>query len=385
MTPAARVAAAIEILDDILNDAPAERVLTTWARQHRFAGSKDRQAIRDLVFDTLRQRNSLAHMGGGLTGRGLMIGLTMTHDTDIKEIFSGIGHAPAPLSDAEHVALRHDRPDATVDMPDWLHPALQSSLGPDFTDICTLMQHRAPVFLRVNTARTTLTAAQDALRADGIETHPHALAPTALEVTHQTKRIQTSAAYLDGLVELQDVASQAVLTDLPVQTGRVLDYCAGGGGKSLALAAKGFDVYAHDINHRRLQDIPVRAKRAGTRIDILKTEALAAQAPFDLVVVDAPCSGSGAWRRTPDAKWRLTPDRLRDLTQKQADILDDAAKLVSQTGALIYLTCSLLPQENHAQIDSFLTRNPSWACDDRRLLTPLDGGDGFFRATLRQN
>jgi 16S rRNA (cytosine967-C5)-methyltransferase len=161
----------------------------------------------------------------------------------------------------------------------------------------------------------------------------------------------------------------------------VLDYCAGGGGKALALAARGAAVTAHDADPGRMRDLPARAARAGARVEI---EAAPAGA-FDLVLCDAPCSGSGTWRRAPEAKWRLTPERLAALTELQAQILDQAAPLVAPGGALAYATCSLLEAENGAQTADFLARHPGWQLENERRLTPLEGGDGFYLALLRRS
>ncbi|HCQ63680.1 MAG TPA: SAM-dependent methyltransferase [Rhodobacteraceae bacterium] len=388
MTPAARIAAAIEVLDAWLAGAPAERTLTTWGRTHRFAGSKDRAAIRDHVWEAIRCRRSFAALGGAETGRGLMIGALRAARQDPSDVFSGAGHAPPPLAEGEgDTPTRGVLPEnVRLDIPDWLAADLRASLGADFAPVMAALRHRAPVFLRVNTVRTSLKAAQAALVAEGIETRPHALAPAALEVIVGARRIRGAAAYRDGLVELQDAASQAVVAALGVRPGmRVLDYCAGGGGKTLALAADGAEVAAHDVDPGRMRDLPERAKRAGVRPRILSGEVVAGAGPFDLVFADAPCSGSGAWRRAPEGKWRLTRARLDDLVALQAGILDDTAGLVAPDGRLAYATCSLLEVENGAQVRGFLDRTAGWRLDTERRFTPLDGGDGFYVAVLSQS
>ncbi|MEO1950620.1 RsmB/NOP family class I SAM-dependent RNA methyltransferase, partial [Thioclava sp.] len=222
-----------------------------------------------------------------------------------------------------------------------------------------------------------------ALAKDGIEAFPHPLAETALELGEGARRIQQAAAYTDGLVELQDAASQAAIASVPLHAGqRVLDYCAGGGGKALALAAAcpEAQIAAHDIDAGRMRDLPTRAKRAGAKVTL--------RAPgdpgtgYDIVLVDAPCSGSGTWRRTPDAKWRLSAARLAELVALQSEILDAARDLVAPGGRLVYMTCSLLAVENGAQIADFVTRH---GCEllSQRQFTPLSGGDGFFVAQLQ--
>lgn len=383
MTPAARIAAAIEVLDLWLYGEPAERALTNWARANRFAGSGDRAAIRDHVYDAIRCRRSFAALGGAATGRGLMLGGVRAAGADPEAVFTGEGHAPPPLTEAESVApAPPDDPLVALDCPDWLAPALRDSLGAGFAPVMAALRQRAAVHLRVNLARGTRAAAAARLEAEGIATRPHPLSPTALEVTGNARRVKTSGAYAEGLVELQDAASQAVVDALvPLAPGaRVLDYCAGGGGKALALAARGADVVAHDADPRRMADLPARADRAGAAIACLATDDLAAAGPFDLVLVDAPCSGSGAWRRQPEAKWRLDAARLAELTALQARILDAAAGLVAPGGRLAYATCSLLAAENEAAATDFLARSSGWHLLGTRRLTPLDGGDGFFIA-----
>lgn len=385
MTPAARIAAAIEILDQVIDGAPAERVLTTWARQNRYAGSGDRAAVRDHVYDALRRLHSSAAFGGAMTGRGVMLGLLRQQEVPVETLFTGIGHAPPPLSDAEMQPSAPPGPDQAVDCPSWLAPQLRSDLGDDFVPVMARMQCRAPVFLRVNIARTSLAKAQAALAAEGIETRPAPLSPTALEVLSNARRIQQGAAYVTGLVELQDAASQAISDAVPLAPGqRVLDLCAGGGGKTLALAARcpGARYFAHDIDPGRMSDLPARAQRAGAEVALLPPEALRDAAPFDVVLVDAPCSGSGAWRRAPQGKWLLTPERLTALGDIQAQVLAQAAGLVGATGIVVYMTCSLLAVENDAQVRQFVANFPDWQTLRMKTLTALDEGDGFFLAIL---
>lgn len=387
MTPAARIQAAIEILDQIAAGEPAEKALTSWARSARYAGSKDRAAIRDHVFDVLRQKLSCAAIGGGLNGRALMIGSLTQAGTDLDSVFTGEGHAPSPLADDE----RPDAPALDVaeawDIPEWLLPLWQSSLGDKAAEVAEIQRHRAPVFLRANLRRTTTEEAIMALAAHEITAQPHPLSPSAIEVTGNARRIKQAPAYLTGEVELQDAASQALVDALPLaDAGKVLDYCAGGGGKTLAMAAlSSAMMHAHDANPRRMKDLPDRAERAGIAVRLLKTNELKETGPFDLVLCDAPCSGSGSWRRAPEGKWRLTPEVLDEVTGIQAQILEDAAPLVVSGGALAYATCSVLSVENQDQIEAFLSARPDWTLETQRSFTPLDGGDGFFVAVLRKS
>lgn len=385
MTPAARVQAAIVVLDDVLGGAPVEQVLTGWARRSRFAGSGDRAGVRDHVFDALRRRRSLAALGGAETGRGLMLGLCRSEGRDPAEIFTGIGHAPAILDPAEAAAGRlPSHPAELLDLPDWLWPAFADSLGADAAAAAAALQSRAPVHLRVNLGKTDRDGAIAALRSDGVSCLPHPAAATALLVTAGARLIRHSAAYLSGRVELQDGASQAAVAALPLRDGmRVLDYCAGGGGKTLAMAPRArLALHAHDAAPARMRDLAARAARAGARVTLLDGAELAAQAPFDLVLCDVPCSGSGAWRRSPEAKWRLTPARLAELHAIQAGILGQAADLVADGGWLAYATCSLLASENARQIDAWLRDRPEWTSPARFAWRVQDGTDGFFLALL---
>lgn len=384
MTPAARHAAAIDILDRVLDGTPAEAALTGWARASRFAGSKDRAAVRDIVFDALRKRRSAAAMGGALTGRGIVLGLLRVSGTDPDSVFTGQGHAPAPLTPAERMAGHPPTGAAALDIPDWMTPLFRETLG-DQTDAALLrMRDRATVWLRVNSARGTTATAQVELARDGIETIPDQDIKTALQVSGNTRGIKNSAAYISGLVELQDLSSQRLAQALSVPPGgRVLDYCAGGGGKALALAALGAQVTAHDAFPDRMADLPVRADRAGVSIPTRNRAELSQEVPFDVILVDAPCSGSGTWARSPDAKWRLTPGRLDELTALQAQIVAEALPLVRPGGVFAYATCSLFAAENTHQTGAMLADHPGLSLMAEEQLTPLGGGDGFYFAIFR--
>lgn len=387
MRPEAHVAAAVDVLDDILDGVPAEQRLTRWARAHRFAGSSDRAAIRDIVFDALRRRRSYAWLGKAQSGRGLMIGALRAAGVDPDTVFHGDGYAPDPLTDAERAgrASLDAAPEAVrLDVPDWILTEMHQAYGDAADGILSALRDRAPVFLRVNLAKSTRVDAITVLAKEEITAVPHELAETALVVTGNARRLRNSRAFADGLVELQDGASQAVVAAcLPfVENGRVLDYCAGGGGKSLAFAAAGVaDVTAHDAAPERMKDIAPRAARAGTPVrTVTRTEGV-----YDLVLCDAPCSGSGAWRRQPDAKWTLDAAQLATLTGLQDDILDAAQHHVAPGGTLAYATCSLLRVENGARIEAFTARNRGWKVVDQRQWTPREGGDGFFLAILQRS
>ena len=384
MTPGARIQAAAEILDDILGGVPAEKALTGWARRSRFAGSKDRAAVRDHVFQSLRCRRSYGCLGGGQTGRALMLGAVRAEGRDPAEVFTGQGHAPQVLSAEEASAGNApEAPGDRYDLPDWMIPKFEEALGAEWPAVAEALRYRAPVVLRVNLRKTSPEAALEALAEDGVLAVRSGVAEAALVVRDGARRVAGSRAYREGLVELQDGSSQAAMERLAIPPGgRVLDFCAGGGGKTLALAARGeAQWFAHDAAPQRMRDLPERAGRAGVSVTLLR-EGVEGAGPFDLVLCDVPCSGSGTWRRTPDAKWRLTPQDLDDLTDVQAGILDRASTLVAPGGRLAHATCSVLREENEAQVEAFVARNPEWAVKAVERWSVSDDGDGFFLAVL---
>lgn len=381
MTPAARAAAAITILDRILAGEAAEPALIRWARGNRYAGSGDRAAVRDLVYDSLRRLKSRAALGGELTGRGLMLGMCRETGIDPASLFHGEGYAPPPLSAAELAAGRPADATEALDLPDWLLPLWQASLEDDAAAVALAMRDRAPVWLRANESLQPVATIIATLADEGIEVTPFVDLPTALQVVKGERRISGSQAYQSGLVELQDLSAQLASALLPV-SGSVLDYCAGGGGKALALAARGAQsVTAHDIDARRMVDLPQRAKRARANIRVASPGLVTGK--FDLVVVDAPCSGSGTWRRTPDAKWRLTREDLEQVIRTQSDILDKTVGFVKVGGYLAYMTCSILRDENERQVEAFIKEHPDFGLVLQRNYSPLNASDGFHLSLLR--
>ncbi|KRW94933.1 RsmB/NOP family class I SAM-dependent RNA methyltransferase [Paracoccus sp. MKU1] len=382
MTPAARADAAIAILDRILDGQAAEAALIRWARASRFAGSGDRAAVRDLVFDALRRLRSRAALGGALSGRGLLLGMCREEGIDPASLFTGEGHAPPRLSEAERQAGRVPRPDEALDLPDWLLPLWREALGPDADPVALAMRDRAPVWLRVNRRRSDPVRAAAMLAEEGIATAPHPELPTALRITEGARRLAACRAYREGLVELQDLSPQMACAALPAR-GSLLDFCAGGGGKALALAAQGVGpVTAHDIDAGRMADLPARAERAGLRIRLAAPGKVAGR--FDTVLADVPCSGSGTWRRSPDAKWRLTRDDLERLAAQQRRILDQAAGFVADDGHLAYMTCSVLTVENDEQVQGFLARHQGFEPILTRRFLPLTASDGFYLALMHR-
>lgn len=387
MTPAARHAAAIDILDRWRDGQAVEAALTSWSRASRYAGSKDREAVRDIVFRALRQWRSASGLGGGLSGRSLVLGMARA-DGNAPEGWTGEKYTPVPLSDDERALFDAPMPDLAraerLDCPDWLLPRFEAALGDKTDASLALMRDRAPAFARVNLAKTTVAHAIDDLAAEMITAVPHPLARTALELTENPRRLRNAEAYLEGYVELQDVASQAITLDFMRQIPQgatVLDYCAGGGGKALALAALGVSVTAHDVAPARMRDLPVRAARAGAKIEVLSGTPTG---DWQAILADAPCSGSGSWRRTPEAKWAFSPERLTELMALQDQILADCAALTAPSGVLGYATCSILREENEERVKAFLLANPGWRSVFQRRLGPLDGGDGFFLAVLQR-
>ncbi|MEM9971827.1 MAG: RsmB/NOP family class I SAM-dependent RNA methyltransferase [Pseudomonadota bacterium] len=385
MTPEARVASAADILDDILGGAPAERALTNWARRSRFAGSRDRAAVRDIVFDALRRRRSYGWLGGDDTGRALMLGRLRAAGEATGDVFTGARHALDPLTEDE-VALSTDLVDAPravrLDVADWTLPHFDAALGADADAVLALLRDRAPVTLRANLARTTRETLIRRLSADGFAAGPSTLANAGVVVSGETRGLARHAAFDEGLFEFQDASPQAAMERIAdlIAGADVLDFCAGGGGKALAAAALGAGrVVAHDANSRRMADIPPRAKRAGVQIRIADTP----RGLFDVVLVDAPCSGSGAWRRQVDAKWRLTEADLERLVATQRRIVADALVHVRHGGHLVYMTCSLFDVENADQVRVFINAHQRLKLENKRLFTPLEGGDGFFLAAMR--
>ena len=384
MTPAARVQAAIEVIDDFLTGRSGEMALTAWARRSRYAGSGDRAAVRDHVYDALRHLRSYAACGGGMSGRPIMIAALRKQGVDLRGIFTGDRFAPETLSAKEQEPNEFNSEAERFDIQGWLWPIWCQDLADHAEQAADNLRQRAPVFLRVNIARTTREAALQKLNDEGINTEVHPFVPTALKVIDGARKVAQSDSYKQGLVELQDASSQASVCALTSRIkGPVLDYCAGGGGKALALAAwLGKKVHAHDELVSRMKDLPVRARRAQADI-VRKTTDQVQQTKYGLVFCDVPCSGSGAWRRDPSGKWRLDANQLGNVLKRQFDILSNAADLVARDGVLLYATCSVLERENGQQIDLFLKQNSHWSLANSQQFLPDSNGDGFYFAILQ--
>jgi len=348
--------------------------------------------VRDIVFDCLRQKRSLMHNAGFEGARGLVAGHILAAGQAVADVFTGERFAAAVLSDAEQNALEQRKktaPDAVrLDVPDWIAPKLRTSLGDDFEASLSTLQTRAPLDLRVNVGKASLVQAQAALAKGEIDTNTVDKVPNALRVTCNPRRVALSEAYQNGLVEIQDAGSQAVVDALPIDAVKtVLDYCAGGGGKTLAMAATmGCDVQfdAYDQNKARMNDLPARAKRAGAKVQVLQVDPVLTGKTYDLVLLDVPCSGTGAWRRNPDGKWRFQAADLQALLIIQAEILATTQMLVAPQGVLAYVTCSLLQDENEDQVAAFLTNFKGWQLIGSRRFNPSSGVDGFFLTTFKK-
>ena len=419
MTPAARLAATIAIVSDILGRAAAaDRVLSDWQRRNRYAGAKDRRAIGEAVYAVLREQGMrrwrLEEAGAAITPRLLVFADAATPLQEWQKLCTGEKYAPPPLSEDEAAILSHLPSDeaaplwARVNLPPPVAEMVQAAFGPHTEMELSALNGRAPLDLRVNTLKTSREDVLQQLRAESIGAAPTPFSPLGIRIAERV-RLETSPLYTDGLIEPQDEGSQiaAQLADA-ANCKFVVDFCAGAGGKTLVLAAAMRNVgrlVAMDVSAGRLTQARLRLRRAGVHnaetreLDSKWIKRHSGQA--DRVLVDAPCTGTGTWRRKPDAKWRLTPKDLEELVPRQAEILDRAARLVKPQGRLIYVTCSVLREENDDQVAAFLKRHPDFkvmpvtevwpqtiggACPvpgPYLALSPArHGTDGFFAAIL---
>ncbi|MCW2273463.1 MFS transporter [Rhodoblastus acidophilus] len=400
MHPSARISAAIEVLADLESRRrPASDALKDWGLSHRFAGSKDRAAIASLVYDALRRRASARFLMKSESPRGDMIGaLVYARDMSAEEIeghFSGIGHAPAPLSAEERQNLAAQNlegaPDWVLgDYPEWLGPHFCRAFGDDAVAQGAALATRAPLDLRVNALKATRPEMLVELEHLGAQTCRYA--PFGLRIPQgaagRGAALDAEPAYARGMIEIQDEGSQLAAALCRAAPGeKVLDLCAGGGGKALALAAtmdnRG-EVFATDSDGRRLTPIFPRLERSGARNVVVraprgKNDPVADLAgACDLVVVDAPCTGVGTWRRNPDAKWRMRPGALEQRQAAQDEVLAKGSRFVGPGGRLVYVTCSLLCEENEDRVAAFLSNNPDFSCEsaaDSLRLAGLEGLD----------
>ncbi|MFN4143330.1 RsmB/NOP family class I SAM-dependent RNA methyltransferase [Aestuariivirga sp.] len=427
MRLAGRVSAAIDILAEIFGrHRPASEALKDWGKAHRFAGSSDRHAIGTLVYDVLRRRNSLAFRMGEASPRALA--LAALHDVwglSVEAIaaMAGEQHGPGGLSGPEREALSRtlpERPPLHVagDVPDWLAPSYEKAFGARAAEEAAALARRAPVDLRVNTLKATRGQVVEALSRFGAAEGP--ISPLAVRIPapgpdSRNANVEAEPAHGLGWFEVQDAGSQVAALLSGVGPGMsVADLCAGAGGKTLALAAlmrNEGKLLAHDLDRFRLRPIFERLTRAGvTNCEVVSAQdegRLESAGPFDCVVIDAPCSGSGSWRRKPDAKWRLTRKQFEQRLKDQRQVLEKGFELAKPGGTILYITCSVLPEENTEQVADFLKRHPEmklipyedqWArtlggeapksadgSHGTLVLTPAQHDtDGFFIAVLRK-
>jgi 16S rRNA (cytosine967-C5)-methyltransferase len=400
-----RIAAAIQVLDDIdTRHKPIRQALKTWSDGARYAGSKDRAFVSGLALDVLRRSRSLAHMMGADSNRSrCLAALRWVWDWDMERIAAACEdpHGPAPLSEGEASALsapaslKGAKADVQGDYPDWIEASMARTYGQHRIEEGIAFAQRAPVDLRVNRLKSD---AFDVLKAlEGMGAEPAGQLPDALRVpapaaAERAASVEIHPSFAMGWFEVQDLGSQmAAACAGDVRNQSVLDYCAGGGGKTLALAAAMGNtgrLYAYDSDARRMTDIIPRATRAGVtnlelRTPLNKEPLKGLEGELDLVFVDAPCSGSGTWRRHPDAKWRLTPDALQRRLNEQRKVLDQASVFVRPGGRLIYVTCSFFAEENEDQIAAFVGRSPEFKVRKIEMFSSFLTPQGFLRLTPR--
>ena len=432
MTPGARLAAAIEVLADIgARRRPAPDALKDWGLSHRFAGSGDRAGIAGLVYDALRRRASSGYLMGEDTPRAVALGMLVRERglgiDAVARLADGSGYSPQPLTEAERARLTGGSmddapPHVRGDYPEWLDPYLARVFGDDRAEEGAALASRAPLDLRSNALKANRDEAARSL-AD-LAPEPTRWSPYGLRIKlkadAKNPAVHAEFAYLKGLVEIQDEGSQLAALLAGAKPGeQVLDLCAGGGGKTLALAAlmenKG-QLYATDDDKRRLAPIHDRLERSGARNVQVRppksvgNELADLEGKIDLVLIDAPCTGIGAWRRNPDAKWRVRPGALEVRVKEQAETLERAVPLVRPGGRIAYVTCSVLDEENGAQIRTFTGRHPDFSVekpadvagalgeraymfsraalisDEGLLMTPRrTDTDGFFVSMMRRS
>jgi 16S rRNA (cytosine967-C5)-methyltransferase len=425
MTPAGQLAAAIDLLADIEADArPADAVANSFFRNRRFIGAGDRREVSTLVWGVLRARRHLGwwleHFGADPTPRLLLGAQAIFTGMTLNKIglaFTAGRYGPPPLTEAETIILEKfaghtlehpNMPDAVkFEIPDWVLPRFAAQFGPALRAEMDGLAQTAPLDLRVNMLKSTREGAIAALRAERLDARPTPYSPWGLRLAGR-QSITQGAAFRDGIVEIQDEGSQLVALLVDAKPGmRVADFCAGAGGKTLAIAMtmenKGH-IVACDVSAARLDGAIKRLRRAGVHnaerhlLEPGDKWVKRQEQKYDRVLIDAPCTGTGTWRRNPDARLRLKENDLAEILPKQAMILDQAQKLVKPGGRLIYATCSLLAEENEMQVAGFLARHPHFtrvALADPlpeslhgpalRLTPRANGTDGFFGAVLQRN
>jgi 16S rRNA (cytosine967-C5)-methyltransferase len=432
VTPSARLAAAIEVFAEIeARRRPASDALKDWGLSHRFAGSGDRAAIAGLVYDALRRKSSAAWLMGETSARAALIGMLHRErgleTAAIEALCSGARYAPEPLTEREKAALAGgalaDAPaHVRGDYPEWLDANLARAFGDERADEGAALASRAPLDLRIN----TLKAERDdvAPKLEHLHAEPARWSPVGLRIRlsadAKSPAIHAEPLFLKGQIEIQDEGSQLAALLAGANPGeQVIDLCAGAGGKTLALAGvmeNHGQIYASDSDKRRLAAIHERIARADAHNIQVRTPAGPADVLGDLagranlVLVDAPCTGIGTWRRNPDAKWRIRPGALAERIKQQEAVLERASALVKPGGRIAYVTCSVLAEENGDQVRAFVGRHPDFSVekpadvvnvlgeraylfnraalisDEGLLMTPRrTDTDGFFVSLLRRS
>ncbi|QLF69143.1 RsmB/NOP family class I SAM-dependent RNA methyltransferase [Peteryoungia desertarenae] len=375
-----RLAGAIEVLNDIeTRRRPVADALKDWGLSHRFAGSGDRAAIGNIVYDALRMKLSHAFLmdddSAAALGWAVLLRQWGFSLEALEQELDGDNFAPAPLTDSQrHAFTSRDLADAPLhvqgDIPDWVQPAFETAFGEDWLKEAQALATRPTLDLRVNTLKANREKVLKALDRSGAKASDIArfgMRVPAGEGPSRLPNVTAELSFQKGWFEVQDEGSQ-IVADLvePREGEQVLDFCAGGGGKTLAMAAamnnKG-QVHAFDADRKRLAPIIERLKRAGThnvQVHDNPKSLAALKDRFDQVLVDAPCTGTGTWRRRPDTKWRLTDRNLQERIVQQQEALAEAARFVKPGGSLLYVTCSVLPTENDDQVEQFCRDNPGF-------------------------
>lgn len=379
----------IEILDTYLNEAKIDFVLRKWAIKHRFAGSSDRRKIKDIIFDIIRQKKSCEHVGGGFSGRNLLIGYLKLKGTELSSVFDNSKFGPEELTIKEqniNVDFSNLSNIYELDFPSWLIPILRRSLLNEFSNVVKTLRNRSHIQLRVNLKKISRLNVMKKLQKNNIECEINELCSTALNVLNGAQHILTSPCFENGFVELQDAGSQLVSELIEINyNDKVLDMCAGAGGKSLAIscgAEMDATYYAWDINFDRMKDIDARSKRAGVKIE--KVIKLSSKSVYNKIIIDAPCSGSGSWRRDPEGKWRLDEDILDNYVKTQKELILKGLKLLAPRGQILYITCSILDIENDKLIDDLISSVLSLKLVRSISLVPSSKSDGFYGAVLEK-
>ena len=379
----------IEILDTYLNEAKIDFVLRKWAIKHRFAGSSDRRKIKDIIFDIIRQKKSCEHVGGGFSGRNLLIGYLKLKGTELSSVFDNSKFGPEELTIKEqniNVDFSNLSNIYELDFPSWLIPILRRSLLNEFSNVVKTLRNRSHIQLRVNLKKISRLNVMKKLQKNNIECEINELCSTALNVLNGAQYILTSSCFENGFVELQDAGSQLVSELIEINyNDKVLDMCAGAGGKSLAIscgAELDATYFAWDINFDRMKDIDARSKRAGVKIE--KVIKLSSKSVYNKIIIDAPCSGSGSWRRDPEGKWRLDEDILDNYVKTQKELILKGLKLLAPRGQILYITCSILDIENDKLIDDLISSVLSLKLVRSISLVPSSKSDGFYGAVLEK-